>query len=734
MPAGKFGSKFLGKERYQQYVDELTAEGTIGGKNLSNEERKDGFKKRNNRVGFESFVKNILERKESATESSKVKGLLPGAVGKGGSLIKSTNLKYDVNKISAPEDSGKNIFEDILKVVTSIRDTLIDQNKLDKNRTKSDRQSTEKAKRTKKENKLESNIFQGLAKATDKVLAPVKGMFEKIFKFISTILLGNAIVNILKWMGNDENQGKVDSIIRFFKDFWPVIVGAYLLFGTKFGKLIRMVGGWAFQIAKFAIPKLFGFVRGNPRTAAVLASAGYLGYRILTDKEVTPKEGDEEESVMDESYTIEDFKADQKRARESLKESEEGSPVRLNSGGTVPGSGPNKDTIPAMLSPGEFVMSRGAVQQYGTSTLESMNAMGGGTNRPMIRGGVTYANGGGDVSGDSKHPAKAAHGEGVGYSKEKTNRRGRKVSPKISAASVVGKDSKSNQQISAEKANAKLLSFIASGEGGYNSSNKGTSGNRIVGSTNNTKIDGKTLPQMTVGEVMNHQASGSVFAVGRYQIIPTTMKLATSAAKVSPDDMFNEKTQDKLGLALIYNGQRPTLSGYLRGDNDNVQGAMLDLAMEWASAPNPSTGRSYYGGANKSSHTVDEVRNTLISAKDQGAGKFMSAASPSYIASGITPSSNSGSGSSGSSVKQKPFDLSTMKSFDYMAVRKALGVKTDSVSKSSRPSSTEAYQKMSQRSKGNQQQMQSSGYSDVPNFSADAMISSEKILVLGISV
>ena len=62
------------------------------------------------------------------------------------------------------------------------------------------------------------------------------------------------------------------------------------------------------------------------------------------------------------------------------------------------------------------------------------------------------------------------------------------------------------------------------------------------------------------------------------------------------------------------------------------------------------------------------------------------------------------------------------------------GVKTDSVSKSSRPSSTEAYQKMSQRSKGNQQQMQSSGYSDVPNFAADAMISSEKISVLGISV
>ena len=37
----------------------------------------------------------------------------------------------------------------------------------------------------------------------------------------------------------------------------------------------------------------------------------------------------------------------------------------LNGGGIVPGSGPNKDTVPAMLTPGEFVMSRGAVQNIG---------------------------------------------------------------------------------------------------------------------------------------------------------------------------------------------------------------------------------------------------------------------------------------------------------------------------------------------------------------------------------
>jgi hypothetical protein len=53
------------------------------------------------------------------------------------------------------------------------------------------------------------------------------------------------------------------------------------------------------------------------------------------------------------------------------------------------------DKIPAMLSDGEFVMSAGAVQKYGVDTLEGMNAAGGGTNKPKMIGGTTYAAGGG---------------------------------------------------------------------------------------------------------------------------------------------------------------------------------------------------------------------------------------------------------------------------------------------------------------------------------------------------
>jgi len=68
----------------------------------------------------------------------------------------------------------------------------------------------------------------------------------------------------------------------------------------------------------------------------------------------------------------------------------------FNKGGTVPGSG-NKDTVPAMLTPGEFVMSKGAVEKYGTSTLASMNAMGGGNNTPEIVGTIKGFNQGGIV-------------------------------------------------------------------------------------------------------------------------------------------------------------------------------------------------------------------------------------------------------------------------------------------------------------------------------------------------
>ena len=61
-----------------------------------------------------------------------------------------------------------------------------------------------------------------------------------------------------------------------------------------------------------------------------------------------------------------------------------------NKGGKVPGKGEG-DTVPAMLTPGEFVMSKGAVDQIGADKLMAMNAAGGGTNQPKM---MKFAGGG----------------------------------------------------------------------------------------------------------------------------------------------------------------------------------------------------------------------------------------------------------------------------------------------------------------------------------------------------
>jgi LysM repeat protein len=156
-----------------------------------------------------------------------------------------------------------------------------------------------------------------------------------------------------------------------------------------------------------------------------------------------------------------------------------------------------------------------------------------------------------------------------------------------------------------------LMNLIASGEGGYNSMNQGTRGGRIVGSTHNAASKlGKNLTDMTIGEVMQHQRSGRLFAAGKYQIIPSTMRSILPKSGLSASDKFDAAAQEKLGRALIQH-KRPYAYKYLTGQHNDRAGAMKALAQEWASLPDPRTGRSYYGSGNRSSHTVAQVAAAL---------------------------------------------------------------------------------------------------------------------------
>jgi len=175
-----------------------------------------------------------------------------------------------------------------------------------------------------------------------------------------------------------------------------------------------------------------------------------------------------------------------------------------------------------------------------------------------------------------------------------------------------------------------VLRFISSGEGGYESSNRGTSGNNIIGSDDNTVRNGKPLTKLTLGEIKGFQKLGKdksnrLFAVGAYQITPAAMDAAMKAAGVNDNTIFSPDVQDRMGLGLLLGTKRPKLAAYIKGESDDINTAMLEFAKEFASIPDPNTGRSYYANkGNKAQHTVAETREALERAREAYASGIIS--------------------------------------------------------------------------------------------------------------
>ena len=154
-----------------------------------------------------------------------------------------------------------------------------------------------------------------------------------------------------------------------------------------------------------------------------------------------------------------------------------------------------------------------------------------------------------------------------------------------------------------------LMDTIASGEGNYNSYNKGKAGD---------SRDPLPISSYTLGEIMRRQASteaDKLFAVGRYQIIPSTMIEAMKALKLPLDTKFTPEVQDMIFRSFLLKKKRPQVYDYVTGKNDNLEGAQLAVSQEFASVgiPRNVAGKtkdsSYYGdvGNNKASISSDKV-------------------------------------------------------------------------------------------------------------------------------
>lgn len=140
---------------------------------------------------------------------------------------------------------------------------------------------------------------------------------------------------------------------------------------------------------------------------------------------------------------------------------------------------------------------------------------------------------------------------------------------------------------------AALKAEVARGEGNYESYNRGRAGDS----------PGKHSPPlttMTFGEVMRLQSlprgsSNRLFAVGKYQLIPATMREAVRYVGIKPGDRFSPENQERLFAYLISAAKRPKLNAYITGRSKDLGSAHRDLAREFASIPGPD-GRGMYDG------------------------------------------------------------------------------------------------------------------------------------------
>ena len=157
-----------------------------------------------------------------------------------------------------------------------------------------------------------------------------------------------------------------------------------------------------------------------------------------------------------------------------------------------------------------------------------------------------------------------------------------------------------------------LADLIAKGEGDYNAVNRGYAGDTPGGIQG---LTGLTFENYTVGQVIAYQKRW-LYAVGRYQFIPSTLRFAVNHSDVDNLDMFTPETQDKLMAALILY-KRPAIGAYLRDNHDLLGWAMDEMAKEWASVEYRN-GRGFYDhvGGNRAHISRLELKQVLKEIKE----------------------------------------------------------------------------------------------------------------------
>ena len=365
----------------------------------------------------------------------KVKKIQAKDIKKGGATGTGVGVKtatVSAQKLLPGTSEESSAIGNIVESLDNIAGYLKAGNKADKKGAEKDRKQSVRSRRENMLGGLKKGAAK-IAKVADKIISPVKNIFQRILEWFIKIVLARAVIKLFKWFSDPKNESKVNTIFRFLEDWWPALLGGYILFGTSFGgfitSLIPMLVGWTFKLGALlaANPWLLAVAAVGLGTAKLVSDSQKSAENVLDEKGLSnASKEDQSKALMSPSGLSSTFTGTiNPEARGEDKPVEDqsdkkifglipypkpGSLVSGHSGGGLfdgfVSGDKGVDKVPAMLTDGEFVMSKGAVKKYGTGTLEAMNAAGGGTNRPKMVSGTAFAQGGGQVGKGHDKPQK----------------------------------------------------------------------------------------------------------------------------------------------------------------------------------------------------------------------------------------------------------------------------------------------------------------------------------------
>ena len=271
-------------------------------------------------------------------------------------------------------------------------------NKQDKKEADIEKKERAKKRRKVRENLLESTkgIVRVGKNLVNKIVSPFSNILGAISNFLKNVLAGVLFNVLFEWFTDKENKKKIDTLTRFFKDWWPALAGAALLFLTPLGTIL----GGLIGFLSWALPALVSLLVKNPwiATAALIGSAfAYGGIDAELRKEDLRQ--DFNKTNNDSITTVKEFQENKNIKDPTQKKGiswlqgilELGSTpggMQFKQGGVVPDKkfdqgGVTKGPSHAQggtdinVEGGEFIFKKGATRFWGLRTLEAMNKMGG---------------------------------------------------------------------------------------------------------------------------------------------------------------------------------------------------------------------------------------------------------------------------------------------------------------------------------------------------------------------